>query len=677
MRTNKQSAFYGKFELFYRAALLILMATALLAASGCSPKKPEAPRWDTKWSVPLTSKTYDIEELLDELDEENLVIDSTGAPRFEFTENVDTFEVGENLTADGNSRDFAEELGLVDIDSPDGQVVETDIDDMLTVNVGVVPPSGFVISNNLDTLEEFSWADVDEGKMYLEISNQLEIDLDTVKVVIIDTFDGSVIDTLEYPNGVAYGEVKTDSVDLAGQTIHNTLRTETTGYTSGGTLLNLGPQVLTTTSSYSNTMTVSAARAIVPEIVKDFSQNIESNDSTIIDSALVETGSLELTLNNKTNLDVNLLITVPSLANSYGQLTISRSMTGNQEITITRDLSNYTLSPTGSSIPQNIPVQVNATIPSSGNSMVTVNQNDSILVSSEISALAFTSITGKIKPTSVDIDPTSVDIDIPDGLDQAALTDANLYLDFYNNSELPADLDLLLTGSNSNTLTIAGRVEGKSAGASSPRLTTISVGSDALSEFLNPPPAGIDITGDAIFSPDYGNGTVAQTDYVYGDLLMTSPLAFSLADTVDIDLDIEEQEISEDAPDFDDRVHYAVVNAEIVSHLPVGAEISIYISTLSDSTMYNDPNAVVIGPMYLNAAEVDSMTGYAAGETSTSFSDSLDAVDVLIFDNESVYIGKKVQLYTAEAGSDVEIRSSDYITINATAITEFEVGGED
>ncbi|PJA28779.1 MAG: hypothetical protein CO189_04015 [candidate division Zixibacteria bacterium CG_4_9_14_3_um_filter_46_8] len=667
-------SFRGLAMVVSRTAILLFLAVAILSTYGCSPKKPEAPTWDTQWSLPLSSKTYSIQEIVDELGDENIIFDENGDPKFEITESIDTFQVGENLTVSGMDENFAEELGQVEIDAPQGESVETSLSEFLTVNLGVVPPAAFSFGSTLNPYNEFSWATIAEGKLYVLVANQLEVDLDTLTVSITDDSNGNLIGTILFSGGIPYGQTKIDSLDLAGKTIHNQLSTQSAGYTPGGVLLNLGPQKLTVTSSFSNQFRVSSASAKTPEITKDFSKQIESTDSTLITSASVQSGTIVITVENKTNLTSNISIIIPNLTDESGQLALSGTMGGGQTVSLSRDLAGYTIRPDGLSFPQIINTLVSASIQSSGDQYLEIDQFDSILVTSALSALSFYSVTGEIKPTQVEIDPTSREIEIPEGMDQAKLTGANMYLHFYNNSEIEADLNLVLSGNNAKSMPISGRIQGRTPGSTEPSLSTITVGPDQMSGFLDPAPTQIDITGNALFNPEIKNGTISQTDLIYGEIQISSPLAFSIKDTATVDLEIESQEISEDAPNFEEKLKYAIINADLDSHLPIGAEVTIYISTIGDSTMYTDPQAVVIGPMYLDPAPVDN-DGMANGEASSSFVDSLTSAEAGIFNNKNIYIGKIVRLYTPDDGSGVTIRSSDYIRISASAFAEVRTGG--
>ena len=71
------------------ALTLILPIVVLLAASGCSFDTPKSPSWVTTWDVPIANRTYDIEDLLermDDSDDSNIFTDSLGNPAFSITQ---------------------------------------------------------------------------------------------------------------------------------------------------------------------------------------------------------------------------------------------------------------------------------------------------------------------------------------------------------------------------------------------------------------------------------------------------------------------------------------------------------------------------------------------------------------------------------------------------------------
>jgi len=131
-------------------------------------------------------------------------------------------------------------------------------------------------------------------------------------------------------------------------------------------------------------------------------------------------------------------------------------------------------------------------------------------------------------------------------------------------------------------------------------------------------------------------------------------------------MEISETDVSsEDLPDFEETFVYAKIDAELTNHLPVGTIISIYISsTINDSTIFDeDSDAIIVGPFTLESGQIDSQ-GYVSEAVISVFEDSLDSNEILVFDNETIYVAPKVELLPTSGSI---FRGSDYITIKADA----------
>jgi hypothetical protein len=71
----------------YISAFTILISLITLSILGaCSVEKPESPSWITNWDIPIANNTYGIIDILEDIGDSNLVIDSAGNPGFEITQ---------------------------------------------------------------------------------------------------------------------------------------------------------------------------------------------------------------------------------------------------------------------------------------------------------------------------------------------------------------------------------------------------------------------------------------------------------------------------------------------------------------------------------------------------------------------------------------------------------------
>lgn len=131
--------------------LVILTWLGIVFLSRCSFKLPtEAPTWDVNLIIPLVSKMYTVEELIEDTDD--LVIDYQNETIiFSMEEEIDRFEVGEHLKIDGAG-------SSVTIQVPQGIPVGQEYDQ----SGEVVFPGDIVIEN----------AVVKSGEIIVEITNQ-------------------------------------------------------------------------------------------------------------------------------------------------------------------------------------------------------------------------------------------------------------------------------------------------------------------------------------------------------------------------------------------------------------------------------------------------------------------------------------------------------------------------
>ena len=90
------------------------------------------------------------------------------------------------------------------------------------------------------------------------------------------------------------------------------------------------------------------------------------------------------------------------------------------------DLTSYTFAPLDTLSSQYISVEFAAIVPASGTSQYTISASDSLGIQIDLSDVTFESVTGQVKPTSITVDPIEEEIDIPEGLDRAQLTQAEL-----------------------------------------------------------------------------------------------------------------------------------------------------------------------------------------------------------------------------------------------------------
>ncbi len=656
---------------------IVAAAGLILLASGCSIKKPEAPSWETTWTMPLVSKTYLMSDIIEEIDDSLIQIDSLGNPSFQVTRDLDSIRIGDNLTAEGVSQSYRDSLGNVDIDPPSGQTVNFSKATLGIIDAGGwIPPVTFTHNEDLTDFSEFTWIRVDQGMISIEVNNDMGVRLDTLIITLYNRGDlGNPLGTAEFEDGIDQGESLTRTIDLAGDSVSNQLTLAIHGAINQLTLISGGSDNFATTSSFPVSIRASAAQAETPRISKDLSQDIELDGGSVISQATIDSGFLNLQIANGSQLPMEIELIFPNFTDAFGEtLRIDESIEGNSSFQRQVDLNGYLLTPSSIDTPQVISILAQATVPASTPQQAIIHATDSISIEAGISDIIFRSITGTVEPTEIAVDSIETDIEVPSDIEDAQLTHATLSLTVYNNSTADIDLNLQISDESfSRQIAISGTAEGKANPAASPQATIFNVGSSELLDFLNPAPSRIVVSGNSIFNPHREEVTISRDDFFYGQVTISSPLAFSLADTTEIDLDIDSTEINQDdTPDFDETFRYGAVRAVIANRLPIGARVSLYISALNDGSLMDNSDVVVIGPFTLESATTDS-AGQATVAIESIFDDSLTAAEIGIFENPLIYISPRVQLLPTAGGSSY-FRGSDFISVNARAAVQVHFG---
>lgn len=659
----------------FPAFAIIIPVIALTIFSACSIEEPQTPSWMTTWDIPIANETNGIIEILENIGDSNLVIDSAGNPGFEIRQEFDTIRAEGNLTVNGVNVNVKDSIGLIDIPQPASITSSTDLYDILPVNLGVIPPASFDYDQPLDTVSRFSWLDIESGDVILTFTNTLDCDLDTFVVTFTDLADNHVISVSDFPGGLPDNATRADTVALDGQRISNTLSVNFRGVTLvGGVIIDAGqPHTIETDASFPSDITVSAGRAETPEIMKSQTQSTALSDSSVIQSSVIESGDLQLTIVNASQIPFTVDITSSCFRNGGIDLSVSRQIPGNSTAVVLQDLSGYNFVPVDSLSSQLVVIDFSAYAPGSAPLHYTIDAADSISVEAALSTITFASITGRIQPTVIALPATQHDLDFPEGFDQARLTMAELALKFYNNSTVPADVDILIEG-DGRSLSIPGRIDGKNTPADPAEMTTLLVGSDELSNFLDPPPGTISISGNATLNPEYGLVTITANDYINGDFFIYSPFALAISSPISIDMDIIDVGIDhESRPDnFSGTFRHGHINVELESHLPLGVVATIYIGTLSDSSLFDDPATLILGPDTLQAGITDP-DGRVLEPVLSQFSFTLDRNELTLFDNNIIYVAQRIELQSTDS-SGVQILGSDYLKFKANGTIQIQFG---
>lgn len=634
----------------------------------CTIKKPEAPTWDTNLVIPLVNKTWDMPELIDKLDQENLITDSLGNPLFFYEKMLDTISVSGSFVISDASRTLAESLGVVQLDPFTGANIGIILSDYISLQFGAVPPISFDISEPLPPMGEFAIATVESGFAVVTLVNDFGLNLDTVIVAINDVLLSNQVASYTVPGGIPSGGVQVDTIDLSGQTISNQLEIQMHCYTPGAVPFSLAGKSLSATVSMPEGPRVSSATAQIPRITKSFSETIDLTSVHQLQAAVLDGGELVLDIENNTNVAAGLTITLTDISSGGVPLVLYHQIIPNDTQQFVHDLTGYTIEPADQVMPQSIPFEIDAVIDSSAPQLVTISAGDKISVTSSVRNVSLASVQGIIAPTAADFDSIQQNIEIPKGFDQVQLTAAVLRLEVENTVNIAGTYDITIDGDQGQQKVLSGTVM---PGTPQSPVTTVIIDS-AMSAFMNPVPAVLTVDGSATFGDGSTPGSINADDYIAARVILSSPLEMIL-DSTTFDGGWESTAIDQsNITKLTNNVNMAHVYTTVVNHLPLGVSAEILLGGDS-TTLYTGPE-VVLGPITVSPGTLNP-DGTVATETASESVIALDAEQVHVLENDPLWIGQ-VFILEDTNGQPVRITGADWLSLRGYIEVDFTVTEE-
>jgi hypothetical protein len=677
-RPNKRKSRYAEsFIVKYGLKILLGFVTIVifLTIIQCTIKKPEAPIWTTSLNIPAVNRTYSMPEIIRKIDQPGLEMDSTGEITYTFSEELDSIKIDGDLTTDPIYDTVCRTIGQITIDPVDPEP------DTLTPGDFGLPlwlteiPEGWLDTINIDVppREDFNWATISSGVIYVKVTNDFGVDLDTVIVQLMDLNTQTLISSGEFPTApgnpaIPNGSTDSVALDLGGRTVSNHFGLVILCHTPGGSPWSLDDKQIAASITFGDGIIISAAEAKIPQITKDLSETVELASEHTIISADLASGNLQLVIENRSNLVAELDLTFPDFTLAGDPLAVNRTVqpAGTEFIDI--DLSGYTFEPNDQVRPQEIAVNVSAVINDTAR-MVVVDEDDEISVRTSLSNLNFAALTGIIDSTETNIDNEQVELDLPKGFDSLQLVSAVLTVEIENGVGLSGSLDLDINGDGGQYLHLTGNIIPGSC--TDPVISTI-IDSN-LSSFLNPPPGNITLSGSAFFGDGVSVGTITDNDFVVPRISITSPLEVVINQAT-FTGDTTSEEIDQDDIDIiTDRFIEGRFIGSVTNHLPLGISVEIYMD--GDSSRLNASDAhVIIGPIAVNAGAVDG-EGVVTETTVSEISVVFDSLDIQVLKNDILYTSQEITI-AGSGGQAVKISGADYIILEGVIQAECRFDGE-
>jgi len=383
---------------------------------------------------------------------------------------------------------------------------------------------------NIESESQIQSATISEGQMDLLISNNIggvaDVQLTVPELVLNGTGLDTVLTINPGDNGyiIVLAGYDLQPVSLADQRL--TYSTTTITQSESNTYyLNDSISVMITLSG----LTFNAVTGYISQDDNVDTDVIELDNDTNVETALIDSGKIQLTIQNFIGLEADVSFSIDELTLGGNPLETSLQIISSTDpVQQAIDLAGYSLT-----LPVNDQrVNYSSTLSIPTDQLLTLTLNDSIAIDVLIDTLWFGSITGIIDTVDVTIDTVEQEISaLPDDMDGFEFANVEIVIDFESDITIPVFLDLTMDASNS-----AGEIETTSITNWNITDSSQVIIPDA-STLINIQPDKILAYGSARVGGDGTSGTVTSTDMIAGLLSVRAPLELEIGPNASISTD--------------------------------------------------------------------------------------------------------------------------------------------
>lgn len=669
------------FNMLWAILLMFLFIPILY----CALEPPVAPKWETTLTLPLISKTFHMDEIVD--DEDNLRADSSGHVYFDFSKDIDRYTVGDKLQMDGFGHSFETRVGAYQIQSLEDKQVEFSLNELyseaetLHGNTVIIPEFQLTdVQKPLPVFEEFAWTLVDTGTVFLELTNNLPFWLGPDLVLrLMDSQADSLIDEVPLNREIAPGETVKKSINASGKKFTNQLQFLLTGNSQGskGDAVEIDAFSTISLETRFSAFTVQEAVAKTPAVKISETQTVAIDDSISINIAVVQDGKLRLDLINQVPVAGKIVYELSDFYKDSEPYTDSLYIAAKTHSQISIPLQNLVLQPDYAEVGEQSVKFKWTFITEESDELVHLRSSDVVQADLSSSDIVFSEINGILNEIEIDINPFAEDLNFSDELDSVRLAYAIIRLNIENTINLPARSDIVIRGTNDagHSVDLEVREEIFAAPEDGSKMTTIILdkNNSNVVDFLNTLPKKIEMSGSVWLGDRNSPGTVTQSDYIEGNMNITAPLSLSFP-TQTATTDIDTLEIDEDNRDtIRDRLMSGEVVAKISNMLPFGAVVEAKFST-HDSSVFSNPG-LVIGPLNISPATIDE-SGFASASSENELNVTLTKEDLRFFENSTIFSGIEIT-FPGSNGTAVNVMTSDFIKVQMYSVFKLVVSADD
>jgi hypothetical protein len=673
--------------------LLLLLSAALFFKMGCVdiPKDLVAPKWDVTLNAPITNKTYTLWDAIKK-DTSKLHTYSSGSNAgllyYSDIKRIDRITVGDNLNVSSFSASSSASIGSIKISDPlpvTLAIEPAEINSSVVYDVyRLFPAVGTTnITKSFSQSAQFSSVTLESGSLSLGITNNFPspVHIYISKLVIRNQSDNSVIIEDYTYYDLDSKTTRTLLYNLAGKTVNQVLNIEATiaSNGSGTTTVNLNENTNITFTAQVQNYTFSQVTAILSQNTFNISDSYQFDDSTYVQTAVIDRGSLKITANNNLDIALTATLTVQSLKDASGNIftqVISLGRKEKNKVISIPSLSGYTLSDPSNSLVNVIKYSISV-VSAATSDFRTIYKTDNVSAKMDISDLYFRTFTGKIKPTNLTVNETSIDLNLGDVSDKLLVGQIDM--------ENPS-IQLKLQKSTNMQVNFSGQLIGRSTTQTSQlSIPTTTIGSgetvitlnttdvrNFIKSFNGKLPSTVSVKGHGVVNPNYSTATVAAADSVYGTANIEFPMKISITggsfrDSSNVDLsDSDRKEMN--------KVSGGSLVMEISNGIAFDASVSARLYDASNNFLMNlPPNRTPNDTLTHVQAAVVNSSGKVTSATATKITFSLNKSEVELL-TQSKYIISKISFYTSGNNSvPVEFRTSDAIQIKVYGTLNYTV----
>lgn len=676
--------------------LWILLPIALIFKFGCVdlPKDIVMPKWDVDLNVPIVNRNYTLWDAIKK-DTSKLRYyrdqDKFGLLYYSDLKRIDPVTVGDNLNISSFTTSTSLQIGPIEITNPEPVTATmANIDFGLNNGTGPFPAkTNISLTQNYNASQQFLSVKVGTGTLEFKVKNNFP---DPVQIIIhriiIRNKEGAALLVDDNFDNMSY-VLSPDSTykmnySLAGKTVKNQLNIQImmSTYGSGMRQVTLTDFTNLSFSAQLKDFVLDEVKAVIPQNNFTISDSYEFDDSTYVQTATIDRGTLKITANSNIDIPLTATLTIPSLKNSAGNpytQVISFGRKEKNKVVPTLSLAGYTLSDPQGGLVNTIQYSVTG-VSVVDNLESTITKTDDISATIEISDLYFRSFTGKLKPTNVAVNETTIDLNLGDVQNNLLVNQ----IDFEN-----PKIELKLKKSTDVKLAFSGQLIGRNnvqtAQLNIPYTviesgeTTITLNStdvrNFIKSFIGKLPQTISVKGKGIINPlntDLAVHTIRSTDSLSGSASLQFPMKVSI--TGGSFRDSSSVEIDQDQRDEMKKVSSGSLNLEVQNGIAFDAGFSARLYDENNNFLMNlppnrAPNDTLV---HIQAATVNTQ-GKVTGAVQSKITFALNSEEITKI-TQSKYMISKITFYTTGNNSvPVEFKTSDAISIKAYGSLKYTV----